>query len=400
MGVLFEQDESVRAAWGRVQAGKAAELSKAAYTSSGGGAMRILFAVDESESAMKAASVLRQIAPPDHLHILHVVNIAQYQHPLVHVALATNYYDRLQETLVRNGENLLKEVSAYLADAFKDIAPSTRLDASLEIGSPAAKIIEGVRKHKPDLLVLGSRGLGKLQEWVADSVSHKVTSEAHCPVLIVKGSSRKVSKVLFGYDGSADAERAVDFLQGKLFRDKLELTIATVLPLKPQGVSTSDVRGEQFAVFVKKAVSDLAEKVRSRLSSHYVASTQVMEGDPASLLAEVATERMIDLVVVGARGLTGMKRFFLGSVSHHLLHSAPCAVLVVRGKDVPNNKEKNMPVSDKNARYGEKERSPDESRVCLICGKPASESICEHCKIIVQAEALSQKRRIEKGGAS
>ena len=37
-----------------------------------------------------------------------------------------------------------------------------------------------------------------------------------------------------------------------------------------------------------------------------------------------------------------------------------------------------------------------EWRVCLICGKPANESICEHCKITVQAEALAQKRKTEK----
>jgi hypothetical protein len=73
--------------------------------------------------------------------------------------------------------------------------------------------------------------------------------------------------------------------------------------------------------------------------------------------------------------------------------------VVVKGKDVPKQEE-NMPVSDKKARRGEKERSPDEWRTCLLCGKPAGESICEHCKISVRAEALSQKRRIEKGGAS
>ena len=62
------------------------------------------------------------------------------------------------------------------------------------------------------------------------------------------------------------------------------------------------------------------------------------------------------------------------------------------------NQEENMPASEKKAGHGEKERSPDEWRKCLICGKPANESICEHCKITVQAEALAQKRKTEKGG--
>lgn len=46
-----------------------------------------------------------------------------------------------------------------------------------------------------------------------------------------------------------------------------------------------------------------------------------------------------------------------------------------------------------------KETQPFEERHhCLICGKPGPETICEHCKIVVQAEALSEKRKVEKGG--
>ncbi len=44
-----------------------------------------------------------------------------------------------------------------------------------------------------------------------------------------------------------------------------------------------------------------------------------------------------------------------------------------------------------------KEPTFEERHNCLICGKPSPETICEHCKIVVQAEALSEKRKIEKG---
>ncbi len=39
----------------------------------------------------------------------------------------------------------------------------------------------------------------------------------------------------------------------------------------------------------------------------------------------------------------------------------------------------------------------EERRMCLICGKPGPDTICEHCKLVVQAEALAEKRKIEKG---
>ena len=52
------------------------------------------------------------------------------------------------------------------------------------------------------------------------------------------------------------------------------------------------------------------------------------------------------------------------------------------------------------AKPGEKndEQSFEKRHNCLICGKLGSETICEHCKIVVQAEALSEKRKTEKGG--
>lgn len=46
----------------------------------------------------------------------------------------------------------------------------------------------------------------------------------------------------------------------------------------------------------------------------------------------------------------------------------------------------------------EKTRPFEERHHCLVCGKPGPETICEHCKIVVQAEALNEKRKIEKGG--
>jgi nucleotide-binding universal stress UspA family protein len=58
--------------------------------------------------------------------------------------------------------------------------------------------------------------------------------------------------------------------------------------------------------------------------------TYAREGDPADAILDVAEERGADLVVVGHRGLTGARRFLLGSVPHRVSHHAPCSVLIVR----------------------------------------------------------------------
>jgi nucleotide-binding universal stress UspA family protein len=49
------------------------------------------------------------------------------------------------------------------------------------------------------------------------------------------------------------------------------------------------------------------------------------------VIADVAREERAQLIVVGDRGLTGIRRFLLGSVSERLSHHAPCNVLIVRG---------------------------------------------------------------------
>jgi len=53
-------------------------------------------------------------------------------------------------------------------------------------GKPGSTIVEYANKHEFDLVVIGSRGLNSLQEFVLGSVSHKVAKRAECPVLIVK----------------------------------------------------------------------------------------------------------------------------------------------------------------------------------------------------------------------
>ena len=54
------------------------------------------------------------------------------------------------------------------------------------------------------------------------------------------------------------------------------------------------------------------------------------EGDPADAILDVAEERQADLIVVGNKGMTGAKRFLLGSVPNKVSHHAPCSVLIIR----------------------------------------------------------------------
>jgi len=58
--------------------------------------------------------------------------------------------------------------------------------------------------------------------------------------------------------------------------------------------------------------------------------THPVEGDPAEAILNVAEETKADLIVVGNRGMTGARRFILGSVPNNISHHAPCSVIIVR----------------------------------------------------------------------
>jgi nucleotide-binding universal stress UspA family protein len=84
----------------------------------------------------------------------------------------------------------------------------------------------------------------------------------------------------------------------------------------------TDLRGVAFDV--------LAREERRFTEAGFAVEKYAMSGDPAHAIIEVATEQNADLIAVGARGTTGLRRFALGSVSGKLSHHAPTSLLIVR----------------------------------------------------------------------
>jgi nucleotide-binding universal stress UspA family protein len=78
---------------------------------------------------------------------------------------------------------------------------------------------------------------------------------------------------------------------------------------------------------VDATLSDAADRVRD---AGIEVETFAREGDPADAILDVAEERDADLIVVGNKGMTGARRFLLGSVPNKVSHHAPCSVLIIR----------------------------------------------------------------------
>ena len=87
----------------------------------------------------------------------------------------------------------------------------------------------------------------------------------------------------------------------------------------------------QWTVNAREEIdATLAEAAEVARRGGVAARTYARQGDPADAILDVAEERGADLIVVGNKGMTGARRFLLGSVPNRVSHHAPCAVMIIR----------------------------------------------------------------------
>ncbi len=141
--------------------------------------------------------------------------------------------------------------------------------------------------------------------------------------------------IVVGTDGSETARVAVDAAVelAKLTGARLELVSAY------EPVSGQRLRAEarqvpadlQWMVNPREDVDATLSEAAGRVAEAGVeARSWAREGDPADAILDVAEELAADLIVVGNKGMTGAKRFLLGSVPNKVSHHAPCSVMIIR----------------------------------------------------------------------
>jgi nucleotide-binding universal stress UspA family protein len=141
-----------------------------------------------------------------------------------------------------------------------------------------------------------------------------------------------VKAIVVGTDGSDTAAKALREA-GDLAKST-GATLHIVSAYEP--ASGARVGGEtpersSWMVGPDVQVDSVLDNAAGAMRAHGVeAECHARKGDPANALLDVASESDADLIVVGNRGMTGTKRFLLGSVPDKISHHAPCSVLIVR----------------------------------------------------------------------
>jgi nucleotide-binding universal stress UspA family protein len=227
-----------------------------------------------------------------------------------------------------------QEEAERLATAASRRVDRPGLDATWEVGfgRPANTILDAADRFGPDLLVVGSRGLGPLTSALLGSVSEELVDHAPCPVLVARGS--ELRRVVLAEDGSPDALAAGTLLlRWPIFgASRIRVISVSEVPALPDlPTKTAAIAGHRVAQEAFATTDELARTTTDRLvRAGLHADTSVRQGDPAAEILAAAGDWSADLIIIGTRGQTGLTRLLHGSVARKVLEHAHCSVLVER----------------------------------------------------------------------
>lgn len=277
--------------------------------------MQILYATDGSEGALAAARLLKLLAFPEgRLRILTVLAEGDDRDP--------------------------EQVLAPAREILQGTGPA--IETEVWRGHAAEGILRAASEQPPDLLVLGSRGLGAVGRFFLGSVAERVARHASCPVLVARPPKGTLDRILVGVDGSECAGRAADWLRRCPLPAECRFDLLTIVTPRAQVLTLSRAILSPTLLAEMKTIIQVerrqAEERLDQLVSAFAAAGKKAEplvrpDHPALGLLAAAEERQADLIVVGAQGLSALDRFLLGSVSEQILRHAHCSALVVKGAE-------------------------------------------------------------------
>ncbi len=224
-----------------------------------------------------------------------------------------------EDDVEAEGEAALARLARAAAAA--GLQAPTRLVA----GEPGPTIVEEAAEHGADLLCLGpDAGILGGAIRVGRVAAHAMR-EAPCSVLVGReATSAFPQRIACGVDGSEGSVATATLAAQIAAATGAELRLLHVVPV---------FRGDNEEWTLdpdEPSPPEIEPSVRAAIESGVVPVREMAMGRPESAIVAAAGRDRTDLVVVGHRGVAGVTRVLLGSVSEHVATHAPCSVIVAR----------------------------------------------------------------------
>ena len=302
--------------------------------------MKILIAYDGSEFADAAIKDLRHAGLPDQAEAL-VYTVADVIVP-PEVVPGDEVPPELPAVrrAHHRAKQKLKEAQARAREASERIQkdfPNWNLSFEAAAESPAWAVIFKAGEWHADLIVVGSHGKSGLSgRLILGSVSQRVLYEAPCSVRIGRESNVQSPplRILVGVDGSQYSKATVEAIAKRRWPQETQVRLLTVVDTvmvlngeEERQVKWVEVGDENNWDEVRALFEPSAELLRA---SGLDAEVMIRRGHPTQQLLDEDDTWGAHCIFVGAKGVRGIERLLLGSVSAALAARARCSVEVVR----------------------------------------------------------------------
>jgi len=139
-------------------------------------------------------------------------------------------------------------------------------------------------------------------------------------------------KILVPVDGSESSNEALSYAIDLTMRYSARITLVHVAPYPTifTGVTTTTTTVLTDSMLVQNGNQILSDCLRVVEKIGVQANTQLLRGHPGMNIVQYAKDKAFDLIVMGNRGLSGISRFVMGSVSHYVVDHAQCPVTIVK----------------------------------------------------------------------
>ena len=291
--------------------------------------MRILVPLDISDIANVVLRVVKKIALAHRGEVVlfHAVS------PAIYIPYPESLtVDVIDLKVMQEIEEKKREEAEEKLRGFVDFLKPVDARVVVEVGDPRDLILEMEDREDPDLVVMGSHKKGLVEKILIGSTTEKVVKHSFRPILVVKGSEPTFEgRVLIAYDFSKTSERTVEFALNflKPFKVKVELLHID----EPFDVPVVERIGKAIYQRFREEKKKYMDSIRERFleAGFEPEVTFVDNKDPAGGIVEIVSERQdVDLLIMGSRGLSGLKRIILGSTSTEVLRRVEVPILVYK----------------------------------------------------------------------
>ena len=280
---------------------------------------------DISEAVVNTAKFLGEKFHPK-FYLLHVIS------PLIYVSTPESMVvDVIDAQIIEEIEEAKRKSAENLLNNYKEQLKEFEVDTIIDIGNPADIILEKEEELNVDLTILGGHQKGLVERILLGSTSEAVVKHSKKPVLVIKGHAlTKLERVVIAYDFSETADSmlqyAVEFLkpfQSKIFllhvEEEIEIPILEKL-------------GINIIPQVRKKKKEKLDHVRELFEKNNLSAEVVYieERDPVEGILEFLQKGDYDMIMVANKGLSGLKRILMGSVSLEVLRKSHIPVFVYK----------------------------------------------------------------------